>query len=224
MTERPETPIEEPRPADQDQASRPAGPVPGSGSSSSQAAGEDPNPAPPAGEAAEQDVERDLGVLLADAEEKRDEYLDIARRTQADFENYRKRMAAEVQAAALRGKAEVARGMIDAVDNLERALQHEGINPDANDPLEGGASAELKNPEGLAHGVLLVFYGMRETLRRNGVEVVDPKGEKFDPNFAEALSTVQVEGTEAGVVVEVMQKGYRFEGQLIRPAMVVVAA
>jgi molecular chaperone GrpE len=65
---------------------------------------------------------------------------------------------------------------------------------------------------------------MRETLRRNGVEVVDPKGEKFDPNFAEALSTVQVEGTEAGVVVEVMQKGYRFEGQLIRPAMVVVAA
>jgi molecular chaperone GrpE len=215
MTDRSETPAEEPRPA---------GPVPGMGSSSSQAAGEDPNPAPPAGEAAEQDVERDLGILLADAEAKRDEYLDIARRTQADFENYRKRMAAEVQAAALRGKAEVARGMIDAVDNLERALQHEGIDPDANDPLEGGASAELKNPEGLAHGVLLVFYGMRETLRRNGVEVVDPKGEKFDPNFAEALSTVQVEGTEAGVVVEVMQKGYRFEGQLIRPAMVVVAA
>jgi molecular chaperone GrpE len=194
------------------------------GSSSPQAAGGDPDPAPPAAEAAEQDVERDLGVLLADAEAKRDEYLDIARRTQADFENYRKRMAAEVQTAALRGKAEVARGMIDAVDNLERALQHEGIDPDANDPLEGGASAELKNPEGLAHGVLLVFYGMRETLRRNGVEVVDPKGEKFDPNFAEALSTVQVEGTEAGVVVEVMQKGYRFEGQLIRPAMVVVAA
>jgi molecular chaperone GrpE len=215
MTDRPESSAEEPRPA---------GPVPGMGSSSSQAAGEDPNPAPPAGEAAEQDVERDLGVLLADAEAKRDEYLDIARRTQADFENYRKRMATEVQAAALRGKAEVARGMIDAVDNLERALQHEGIDPDANDPLEGGASAELKNPEGLAHGVLLVFYGMRETLRRNGVEVVDPKGEKFDPNFAEALSTVQVEGTEAGVVVEVMQKGYRFEGQLIRPAMVVVAA
>src|ERR1700750_999233 len=64
---------------------------------------------------------------------------------------------------------------------------------------------------------------MREALGRNGMEVVDPKGEKFDPNFAEALSTVQVEGTEAGVVVEVMQKGYRFEGQLIRPAMGVVA-
>jgi molecular chaperone GrpE len=225
MTERPEFQANDPRAEEHRPAEpRPAGPVPGSGSPSSQAAGGDPDPAPPAGEAAAQDVERDLGVLLADAEAKRDEYLDIARRTQADFENYRKRMAAEVQAAALRGKAEVARGMIDAVDNLERALQHEGIDPDANDPLEGGNTAEIKNPEGLAHGVLLVFFGMRETLRRNGIEVVDPKGEKFDPNFAEALSTVQVEGTEAGVVVEVMQKGYRFEGQLIRPAMVVVAA
>src|SRR3984885_14050342 len=98
MSEQHETPTEEPRPA---------GPVPGSGSPSSQAAGGDPDPAPPAGEADAQDVEKDLGVLLADAEAKRDEYLDIARRAQADFENYRKRMAAEVQAAALRGKVEV---------------------------------------------------------------------------------------------------------------------
>lgn len=143
---------------------------------------------------------------------QRDEYLALAQRTQADFENYRKRMAAEVQAAALRGKAEVARGVVPVLDDLERALQAAGLDPegDAEDPL--------------AHGVLLVFRNLRETLGRSGVEVVDPKGEKFDPNFAEALSTVQVEGTEAGVVVEVMQKGYRFEGHLIRPAMVVVAA
>jgi molecular chaperone GrpE len=159
-----------------------------------------------------QEVERDLAQLLADAEAKRDEYLELARRAQADFENYRKRMAAEVQAAALRGKAEVARGVVPVLDDLERALQAAGLDPegDSDDPL--------------AHGVLLVFRNLRETLGRSGVEVVDPKGEKFDPNFAEALSTVQVEGTEAGVVVEVMQKGYRFEGHLIRPAMVVVAA
>jgi molecular chaperone GrpE len=159
-----------------------------------------------------QEVERDLAQLLADAEAKRDEYLDIARRAQADFENYRKRMASEVQAAALRGKAEVARGVVPVLDDLERALGAAGLDPegDADDPL--------------AHGVLLVFRNLRETLGRSGVEVVDPKGEKFDPNFHEALSTVQVEGAEAGVVVEVMQKGYRFEGHLIRPAMVVVAA
>jgi molecular chaperone GrpE len=197
---------------DIDAGTQPAGPVPGSGSSSSQAAGEDPNPAPPAGEAAEQDVERDLEALLGDAEAKRDEYLELARRAQADFENYRKRMAAEVQAAALRGKVEVARGVVPVLDDLERALQAAGLDPEGD------------SEDGLAHGVLLVFRNLRETLGRSGVEVVDPKGEKFDPNFAEALSTVQVEGTEAGVVVEVMQKGYRFEGQLIRPAMVVVAA
>jgi molecular chaperone GrpE len=157
-------------------------------------------------------VEQDLTALLGEAEAKRDEYLDIARRTQADFENYRKRMAAEVQAAALRGKVEVARGVVGVLDDLERALQAAGLDPEGD------------SDDGLAHGVILVFRNLRETLGRSGVEVVDPKGEKFDPNFAEALSTVQVEGTEAGVVVEVMQKGYRFEGQLIRPAMVVVAA
>lgn len=160
----------------------------------------------------EQAVEQDLAALLADAEAKRDEYLDLARRAQADFENYRKRMAAEVQAASLRGKADVARGVVPVLDDLERALQAAGLDPegDSDDPL--------------AHGVLLVFRNLRETLGRSGIEVVDPKGEKFDPNFAEALSTVQAEGTEPGVVVEVMQKGYRFEGHLIRPAMVVVAA
>jgi molecular chaperone GrpE len=160
----------------------------------------------------EQQVQEDLSQLLAEAEAKRDEYLELARRAQADFENYRKRMAAEVQAAALRGKVEVARGVVGVLDDLERALQAAGLDPEGD------------SEDGLAHGVILVFRNLRETLGRSGVEVVDPKGEKFDPNFAEALSTVQVEGTEAGVVVEVMQKGYRFEGQLIRPAMVVVAA
>jgi molecular chaperone GrpE len=175
-------------------------------------AGEDRGAAAQGPQSDGHDVERDIAQLLADAETKRDEYLEIARRTQADFENFRKRMAAEVQAAALRGKVEVARGVVPVLDDLERALAAAGLDPegDSDDPL--------------AHGVLLVFRNLRETLSRNGIEVVNPKGEKFDPNFAEALSTVQVEGTEAGVVVEVMQKGYRFEGQLIRPAMVVVAA
>jgi molecular chaperone GrpE len=175
-------------------------------------AGEDQHAAAQGPQSDGQEVERDLAQLLADAEAKRDEYLDIARRAQADFENYRKRMAAEVQAAALRGKVEVARGVVPVLDDLERALAAAELDPegDSEDPL--------------AHGVLLVFRNLRETLGRSGVEVVDPKGEKFDPNLAEALSTVAVEGTEAGVVVEVMQKGYRFEGQLIRPAMVVVAA
>ena len=161
---------------------------------------------------AEEAVDQDLDALLADAEAKKDEYLELAKRAQADFDNYRKRMTAEVQAAAVRGKAQLAAEVVPVLDDLERALQAAGLDPEGD------------SEDGLAHGVILVFRGLRETLERNGIEAVDPKGEKFDPNVHEALSTIPSDGVEAGVVVEVMQKGYRFEGQLIRPAMVVVAA
>lgn len=154
-----------------------------------------------------QEVENDLDALLAEAQQERDEYLELAQRMKADFENYRKRVAADVQAAAARGKADVVRDVIDAVDNLERALEAGGESDD-----------------GLASGVEMVLGGLRETLKRHGIETVDPKGEKFDPNLHEALSTMPVEGTESGTVVEVMQKGYRLGEQLIRPARVVVSA
>jgi molecular chaperone GrpE len=175
-------------------------------------------PAPIEPEAVETDVndgaevQADLEQLLADAEAKRDEYLELARRAQADFENYRKRMAAEVQAAAFRGKAGVAREVVPVLDDLERALEAAGLDPEGD------------SEDGLAHGVLLVFRGLRETLKRQGVEAVDPKGEKFDPNRHEALSTMPVEGVESGTVVEVLQKGYVMDEQLIRPARVVVSA
>ncbi|MGN6663136.1 MAG: nucleotide exchange factor GrpE [Solirubrobacterales bacterium] len=188
---------------------RPAGPV---------TAGDPPPPerqegvpptAPPAGDADEsgaQAVEEDFETLLKDAHRERDEYLELAQRTKADFENYRKRMSAEVQAAQVRGKAEVAREVVDAVDNLERALE------------------AADSDEGLVAGVEMVLGGLRETLKRNGIEAVDPEGEKFDPNRHEALSTQPVEGTEGGIVVEVVQKGYTLGDQLIRPARVVVSS
>ncbi|HSS42089.1 MAG TPA: nucleotide exchange factor GrpE [Solirubrobacterales bacterium] len=153
-----------------------------------------------------QEVENDLDALLSDAQKERDEYLELAKRTKADFENFRKRVAADIQAAQARGKAEMARGVIDAVDNLERALEAAG------------------DDEGLSSGVEMVLGGLRETLSRNGIEAVDPKGDKFDPTVHEALSTQPVEGAESGVVVEVMQKGYTLGEQLVRPARVVVSA
>jgi len=191
---------------------QPAGPVAGQGSSSSQAAGEDPNPAPPAGDAQQADaVESDIDALLADTQRERDEYLDLAKRTKADFENFRKRMTAEVQAAAGRGKAEVIREVVPVLDDLERAIQAAGLDPEGD------------SEDGLSHGVLLVFRSLRDSLSRNGVEAVDPKGEKFDPMQHEALSTQPAEGVESGTIVEVMQKGYRLGEQLIRPARVVVS-
>lgn len=204
----------EPRPAgpvpDDSSEPRPAGPVAGEGGAlRAGSSSTPPSPAPPAGEA--QQVEQDLDSLLADAQKERDEYLELAKRTKADFENFRKRIAAEVQAASTRGKGELVRELIEPVDNLERAIEAAGLDPEGD------------SEDGLAHGVLLVFRGLRETLARNGVEVVDPKGEKFDPQWQEALSTQAVEGTESGVVVETMQKGYRLNDQLIRPARVVVS-
>jgi molecular chaperone GrpE len=97
--------------------------------------------------------------------------------------------------------------VIDAVDNLERGLE-----------AADGAGESLRS------GVEMVLGGLRETLKRNGVEAVDPKGEKFDPTKHEALSTQPVEGTQSGVVVEVLQKGYALGDQLVRPARVVVSA
>ena len=131
-------------------------------------------------------VEQDLEALLADAGARRDEYLELAKRTQADFENFRKRMAAEVQAAGVRGKGQLAQEVVPALDDLERAIEAAGLDPEGD------------SEDGLAHGVLLVFRSLRERLKRNGIEAVDPKGEKFDPNRHEALSTLPVEGTESG--------------------------
>jgi molecular chaperone GrpE len=148
---------------------------------------------------------------LAAAEQQRDEYLELAKRTQAEFENYRKRMGGEVLAASGRGKSEVIASVIPALDDLERAIQAAGLDPEGD------------SEDGLAHGVLLVFRSLREALARNGVEQVDPTGEKFDPREHEALSAQAVDGVESGVVVETMQKGYRLGEQLVRPARVVVA-
>ncbi|HEX3609517.1 MAG TPA: nucleotide exchange factor GrpE [Solirubrobacterales bacterium] len=162
-------------------------------------------------EVATEQVESDLDALLADTQRERDEYLDLAKRTKADFENFRKRMTTEVQAAAARGKAEVIREVVPVLDDLERAIQAAGLDPEGD------------SDDGLAHGVLLVFRSLRDSLSRNGVEAVDPKGERFDPTAHEALSTVAVDGVESGTVVEVLQKGYRLGEQLIRPARVVVS-
>ncbi|MET0558684.1 MAG: nucleotide exchange factor GrpE [Solirubrobacterales bacterium] len=171
----------------------------------------------------ERAVEEDLDALLADAHRERDEYLDLAKRTKADFENFRKRMAGEVSAASLRGKSELAKELIDPVDNLERALQSVGVDADREDPLSGEPSDASREMDAFAQGVLFVFLGLRETLARHGVEAVNPLGEKFDPQWHEALSMKPSEGSEAGIVVEVMQKGYRIGDQLIRPARVVVS-
>ena len=157
-------------------------------------------------QAAQDQVEHDLDELTATKRE-RDEYLELAQRTRADFENYRKRVAKESAEATARGKAELAKQLLPVVDNLERAL----------------AAAEAEQGS-LVKGVQLVLDELRDKLSDAGVESYDPLGERFDPELHEALSTRAEEGTDAGHVLETIEKGYRLNGQVLRPARVVVSA
>ena len=175
-------------------------------------AGAHGSPGPEANEeerAAER-VEEDLGELRMRAAQ-RDEYLALAQRTQADFENYRKRMAREAAAARERGMRQVVEELLPALDNFERALA-------AAEAEEGDEDHHL------TQGIRLVQQDLVAALGRVGIESFSPKGEAFDPNQHEAISQQPVEGAESGTVVEVYQQGYRLAGNVIRPARVVVAA
>ena len=171
-------------------------------------------------------VDADLDALLADVQRERDEYLEIAQRARADFENYRKRAARETQEAERRGKAGLARELVPALDNLERALRAAGIELETGtqgDPGEA-PSEEVSAHEALARGVALVYGELRAALARAGVETYDPTGERFDPATSEALSVrAGGDGVDPGVVVETIEKGYRLDGQVLRAARVVVS-
>jgi len=159
------------------------------------------------GREAEELLERDLDEL-AETRRERDEYLELAQRTKADFENYRKRVARETAEALARGKAELARQLLPAIDNLERAL---------------AAGEDASAHEALVQGVAMVRDELHSRLEGAGVEAFDPTGEKFDPQLHEALSTRPGEGTESGVILETVEKGYRLNGQVLRAAKVVVS-
>ena len=154
-------------------------------------------------------LEEDLQEITARAN-KADEYLALAQRTKADFENYRKRAARETAAAQERGVAKLAKELLPAVDNLDRALeaaQHDGDN---------GAST-------LVSGIKLVHADVIAALSRVGIERFEPTGEQFDPQFHEAVAQQPVDGVEPGTVAEVFQQGYRLGDSVLRPARVLVA-
>jgi molecular chaperone GrpE len=162
-------------------------------------------PSPPVPEDSEASaLEQDIGELQEKARE-RDEYLALAQRTQADFENYRKRVSKDVATAEAKGVAKLARELLPALDNLGIALQ-------------SGVSGEE-----FVKGIELVYAELTAALERLGVEAYSPQGERFDPNLHEAMAKQPVDGAESGTVVEVYQRGYRLNGTVLRPARVVVA-
>lgn len=168
-----------------------------------QPAGEVEAEQPIDGEAVE--IEGELGELVKTAAQ-RDEYLALAQRTQADFENYRKRVARDAAQAQDRGVAKLAKELLPALDNLDRAIE----------------AAEAEDP--LLAGVRLVRAEIAASLARVGIEAFAPLGEPFDPNQQEAMAQQPVEGAVSGTVAEVYQDGYRMGETIIRPARVLVAA
>jgi molecular chaperone GrpE len=153
----------------------------------------------------------DIEALTAKAG-KADEYLELAQRTKADFENFRKRAARDAALAQDRGVAKLAKELLPAVDNLDRAMQ---------------AAETHGNGEGdgtLASGIKLVHADVIAALARVGIEPFSPEGEPFDPQHHEAIAQTPVDGAQSGTVVEVYQRGYRLGETVLRPARVVVAA
>jgi molecular chaperone GrpE len=151
-------------------------------------------------------VELDFEELVARAE-KADAYLELAQRTKADFENYRKRTARDAALAQTRGVSKLALELLPAIDNLDRALA----------AVDGSAAEELTSGIKLVHDEILAALG------RAGIEPFSPEGEPFDPQHHEAVAQLPAEGAEPGTVIEVYQRGYRLGEVVLRPARVSVA-
>jgi molecular chaperone GrpE len=127
-------------------------------------------------------------------------------RRRADFENYRRRVERERDAAATEAEAAVLREVLGTVDNLERALSASGAE------------------SGLREGVALTLRELLSLLDSLGVAVVDPLGQRFDPALQQAILHEPAAGFEPGTVAEVFRKGYTFKDRLLRPALVKVAS
>lgn len=144
---------------------------------------------------------------LDEAERKIEEYLNLAQRVQADFDNFRRRNSAVRAEAYEDGKRDTVKELLPVLDNIERALASAGEEESA-----------------LKTGVEMVHRGLMETLKRMGVEAIDRLGEPFDPELENAVLQGGEDEGEPGTVCAVLQKGYRLGNRVLRHAMVKVVA
>jgi molecular chaperone GrpE len=149
-------------------------------------------------------------AVAKEAAEARDKML----RTLAEMENLRKRTAREVSDARAYGISGFARDVLDIADNLQRAL--DAVPAEAKAAADPGLKA-------LIEGVELTERSLLNTLEKNGVKKFDPSGEKFDPNFQQAMYEVPDPTVPAGTVVQVVQAGYMIGDRVLRPALVAVS-
>ena len=163
-----------------------------------------------AAEAAEPEVQAEdippeevsADALEAQLKEKNDRIL----RLQADFENFRRRTAKEKEELAAVITQNMLGDLLPLHDNLERAM-----------------AVEQTDGEAFRKGVEMIFTQLKEVLDKNGLEHIEAEGQPFDPNVHQAVMRVENPDVSDGTVTQVLQKGYRAKGRVIRPAMVQVA-
>lgn len=158
-------------------------------------------PSEPVDEAADGDV----GDRVAALEAERDEYLRDLQRVAADFDNFRKRASREQESLVARAHERLMKALLPVLDDLERAVDAAASHEEAQ----------------LEEGVRLVARELRAALEREGLEEIATEGH-FDPHVHEALLS-QPSEAEEGSVIEVLQKGYRLGGRVLRPARVVIS-
>jgi molecular chaperone GrpE len=148
----------------------------------------------------------DLNTKLEEKEKECQEYLDLLKRTKAEFDNFRKRAIKEKEASYDEGFTNAMKNMLPVLDNLERAV---GFSEDKSGSL--------------AEGVEMVLKMFKDTLSKAGIEEIEADGQKFDPDYHNAVMHIEDENFEDNAIVEVLQKGYKYKDKVLRYSMVKVA-
>lgn len=159
----------------------------------------------------QEDADQSVEKLMQEIEVLKklaDEHKDNALRARADLENMRKRTIRDVENAHKYALEKFVDELLPVLDSLELGIS---------------ASNTAEDIESLREGMDLTCKKFASTLEKFGVKVIDPQGEKFNPELHEAVSMQEQEGMAPGTVISVMQKGYELNGRLVRPAMVMVA-
>ncbi len=149
---------------------------------------------------------------LKQISEEAKKYFDLYLRSQAEIENLKKRFQKEREEFIKFANESLIRDLLNVIDNLERAILH---------AEEGEQTGEAF--KALKEGVELTLKGLKDILKKAGLEEFESLGKKFDPNYHHAVEQRDDSSVESGMVIEELQKGYKLHGKLIRPALVVVS-
>ncbi len=162
----------------------------------------------PEGEPSETVTEEEIEAAEAKTAEMLVEFNDRYLRLMAEFDNFRKRTIREREEIATSAAGDLAREIIPILDNLDRATEHRN---------------DATTFEDYVKGIALIEDQLRQVLARAGLEVIEAKGQPFNPEIHDAIMQVEAAGLESGTVADVAEKGYRFRGKVLRHPKVIVA-